>query len=123
MIDNKLSDVYHHIVCFISHYLLLCFIKYFLMILKDGLYRIRRVRIFADAIPPVMLCPTVDMAASSSFRVTMYDSRPMLGVGSSSGVELFQVFMGTRLWQDGGRPAGVSWSVHPHIRTLSVHLC
>ena len=25
----------------------------------------------------------------------------MLGAGSSSGVELFQVFMGTRLWQDG----------------------
>ena len=25
----------------------------------------------------------------------------MLGAGSSSGVELFQVFMGTGLWQDG----------------------
>ena len=36
---------------------------------------------------------------------SLHDSRPMLGAGSSSGVELFQVFMGTRLWQDGGRPA------------------
>ena len=32
---------------------------------------------------------------------SLHDSRPMLGAGSSSGVELFQVFMGTRLWQDG----------------------
>ena len=32
---------------------------------------------------------------------SLQDSRPMLGAGSSSGVELFQVFMGTRLWQDG----------------------
>ena len=31
---------------------------------------------------------------------SLHDSRPMLGAGSSSGVELFQVFMGTRLWQD-----------------------
>ena len=32
---------------------------------------------------------------------SLHDSRPMLGAGSSSGVELFQVFMGTGLWQDG----------------------
>ena len=32
---------------------------------------------------------------------SLHDSRPMLGAGSSSGVELFQVFMGTRLWHDG----------------------
>ena len=32
---------------------------------------------------------------------SLHDFRPMLGAGSSSGVELFQVFMGTRLWQDG----------------------
>ena len=32
---------------------------------------------------------------------SLHDSRPMLGAGSSSGVELFQVFMSTRLWQDG----------------------
>ena len=32
---------------------------------------------------------------------SLHDSRPMLGAGSSSEVELFQVFMGTRLWQDG----------------------
>ena len=31
----------------------------------------------------------------------LHDSRPMLGASSSPGVELFQVFMGTRLWQDG----------------------
>ena len=31
----------------------------------------------------------------------LHHSRPMLGAGSSSGVELFQVFMGTHLWQDG----------------------
>ena len=30
---------------------------------------------------------------------SLHYSRPMLGAGSSSGVELFQVFMGTRLWQ------------------------
>ena len=71
MIDKKLSDVYHHIVCFISHYLLLCSSKYLLLILKNRLYRIRLVRIFADAIPAVMLSPTVDMAASSSIRVTI----------------------------------------------------
>ena len=32
---------------------------------------------------------------------SLQDSRPRLGAGSISGVELFQVFMGTRLWQDG----------------------
>ena len=32
---------------------------------------------------------------------SLYDSRPMLGAGSSSGVDIFQVFMGTGLWQDG----------------------
>ena len=32
---------------------------------------------------------------------SLHDFCPMLGAGSSSGVELFQVFMGTRLWQDG----------------------
>ena len=32
---------------------------------------------------------------------SLHDSRPMLGAGSSSGVELIQVFMGKRLWQDG----------------------
>ena len=32
---------------------------------------------------------------------SLRDSHPMLGAGSSSGVELFQVCMGTRLWQDG----------------------
>ena len=39
---------------------------------------------------------------------SLHDSRPMLGAGSSSGVELFQVFMGTRLWQRrvGGRAGG-----------------
>ena len=31
---------------------------------------------------------------------SLHDSRLMLGAGSSSGVELFQVFMCTRLWQD-----------------------
>ena len=30
-----------------------------------------------------------------------HDSRQMLGTGSSSGVELFQVFVDTGLWQDG----------------------
>ena len=32
---------------------------------------------------------------------SLHDSRPMLGAGSSAGVEIFQVFIGTRLWQDG----------------------
>ena len=32
---------------------------------------------------------------------SLHDTRPMLGAESSSEVELFQVFMGTRLWQDG----------------------
>ena len=32
---------------------------------------------------------------------SLHDSRPMLSAGSSSVVELFQVFMGTGLWQDG----------------------
>ena len=32
---------------------------------------------------------------------SLHDSRPMLGAGSSSGVELCQVFVGTGLWQDG----------------------
>ena len=32
---------------------------------------------------------------------SLHDSRPMLGAGSSSGVKLFQVLMGTGLWQDG----------------------
>ena len=36
-------------------------------------------------------------------RNTRHDSRPMMGPGSSSVAELFQVFMGTGtgLWQDG----------------------
>ena len=38
---------------------------------------------------------------SSLLIESLHDSRPMLGAGSSSGVELFQVFMGTGLWQDG----------------------
>ena len=37
---------------------------------------------------------------SSSSRVTTR-LPPVAGAGSSSGVELFQVFMGTGLWQDG----------------------
>ena len=32
---------------------------------------------------------------------SLHDSYPMLGAGSSSWVELFQVFMGTLLWQNG----------------------
>ena len=36
-------------------------------------------------------------------------------------VEHFQVFMGTGLWHDWGRLAGVSLYVQHHIRTLSVH--
>ena len=32
---------------------------------------------------------------------SLHDSRPMLGAGSDSGVERFQVFVGTWLWQDG----------------------
>ena len=58
----------------------------------------------------------------------------MLGAGSSSGVELFQVFMGTRLWQDGAdqqvfhfcssphshvvRPS----SLNPHFWIMDLHL-
>ena len=43
-----------------------------------------------------------------SGHYTTPESCPKLGAGSSSGVELFQ-------------PVGVSLSVHPQIRTLSVH--
>ena len=32
---------------------------------------------------------------------SLHDFRPMLGAGSISGVELFQFFMRTGLWQDG----------------------
>ena len=42
----------------------------------------------------------------------------MLGAGSSSGVELFQVFMDTWVVAGWDRLAGVSLSVHPHIRTV-----
>ena len=32
---------------------------------------------------------------------SLHDSRPMLDAGSGLRVELFQVYMGTGLWQDG----------------------
>ena len=59
---------------------------------------------------------------------SLHDSRPMLGAGSSSGVELFQVFMGTRLWQDGqtSRCFMVCSSPHSHVvcpSSLNHHFC
>ena len=41
------------------------------------------------------LAPHMDLLLES-----LHDFRPMLSAGSISGVELVQVFMGTRLWQD-----------------------
>ena len=49
---------------------------------------------------------------------SLHHSRPMLDTGSSSGVELFQVFMVLACWV---RLAGIPLSVHPHIRTQFVH--
>ena len=51
---------------------------------------------------------------------SLHDSRPMLGAGSSSGCILPGLHVNSVV-AEWGRPAGVSVSVHPHIRTLSVH--
>ena len=56
---------------------------------------------------------------------SLHDSRPMLGAGSSSGVELFQVFMGTRLWQT-SRCFMVCSFPHSHVvcpSSLNPHFC
>ena len=45
------------------------------------------------------LVPIISYDSSLLLFESLHDSRPMLGAGSSSGVELFQAFMGTRLWQ------------------------
>ena len=63
----------------------------------------------------ITLLYLVDKMSSLLFE-SLHDSRSMLGAGSSSRVELFPVFMGTRLWQDGADQHvfhGRSLSVHP----------
>ena len=44
---------------------------------------------------------SIDVLRIRLLLESLHDSRPMLGAGSSFGVELFQVFMCTGLWQDG----------------------
>ena len=52
---------------------------------------------------------------------SLHDSRPMLSAGSSSGVELFQVFTGTRLWQDGAdKQVFHCLFIHTFARCLSI---
>ena len=50
---------------------------------------------------PLVIEVTIILLSTLLLFESLHDSRPMLGAGSSPGVELLQVFMGKRLWQDG----------------------
>ena len=50
---------------------------------------------------PVFFMSFCKLLFSILLLESLHDSRPMLGAGSSSRVELFQVFMSAGLWQDG----------------------
>ena len=47
-------------------------------------------------------CRSIGIYFQALLLESLHDSRPMLGAGSSSGVELFQVFMGIRGGSRGG---------------------